>query len=245
MPQHKTPTRKNKRKKSDNTPTNQARNKKKPKEEKDMEDEISVVETLEKLTASIEFLTETVKEVKEELKAVKNELSAMKQLKEEVNSLKHQNTMLAERITQLEDYSRRDNIVITGIKENRGENCRSVVAEFLHECFEMTQVDIVRAHRLGPTTQPNRKLIVKLKNHEDKEKIMRNKRNLRDRNIKVFVDDHFSAQTARIRASLRPVLQEVKKVNPKAYLRGDKIYSDGRLFNHRQLHNLPIDVLNP
>ena len=84
-------------------------------------------------------------------------------------------------------------------------------------------------------------MIIRFKNHGDKEHVMRNRRNLKDRKPGVFVDDDFSPETSRRRTSLLPVLKELKKFDVKAHLRGDKIFSRGRLYSHRHLYDLPID----
>jgi len=70
---------------------------------------------------------------------------------------------------------------------------------------------------------------------------MRNRKNLKEKRQGVYVDDDFSPETSRRRSSLLPVLKELKKVDSRAHLRGDKIFSKGRLFSHTHLHELPID----
>ena len=194
-----------------------------------------------KLAQSIEFLTASVNEVKVELMQTKREMSTIGILREELACVKTDNQILKERIVAQEDYSRRDNVIVSGLKEGRGENCRSVVTKLLKEAFEMDNVEIVGTHRLGHPKHPDRKLIIRFKHHQDKERVMQNRRNLKDRRSGVYIDDDYSPETTRRRNSLLPVLKELKKVDGRAHLRGDKIFSKGRLFSHRHLHELPID----
>ena len=196
---------------------------------------------LDDLARSIEYLTESVNEVKAALIESQKEMKEIKLMKEELYSIKVHNQVLTERLISQEDYSRRDNIIVSGLKESRDENCRDVVRTLLKEVFNMENVVIVRTHRLGGMNQQNRKLIIRFQNYSDKEHVMRNRKRLKDKRASVYVDDDFSVETSRRRSSLIPVLRELKKVDIRAHLRGDKIYSRGRLFSHRQLYDLPID----
>lgn len=195
---------------------------------------------LDHVVQSIEFLTASVEEMKKALEETRKDIAEVNVLKEEIYCVKVQNQILSERITSQEDYSRRDNMIVSGLKENRDEVCRKVAIDFLKEAFNMDNVDIVRTHRLGGGDH-HRKLIIRFKNHADKEHVMKNRRVLKDKKPGVYVDDDFSQETARRRGSLLPVLRELKKIDPKAHLRGDKIFSRGRLYSHRQLYDLPID----
>ena len=168
-------------------------------------------------------------------------MNEIKMLRDEIASFKTYNQMLNDRLVAQEDYSRRDSMIVTGLKEVRDEDCRAVIAKLLKEVFDMDNVDIVRVHRLGYPNQQDRKFIIRFSNHRDKERVMRNKKNLKEKRQGVYVDDDFSPETSRRRSGLLPVLRELKKVDSRAHLRGDKIFSKGRLFSHSHLHELPID----
>ena len=64
---------------------------------------------------------------------------------------------------------------------------------------------------------------------------------MRDKQNKIYIDNDYAPETNRRRSSLMPVVRELRKVDPCAHLRGDKIFSRGRLFSYRQLQDLPID----
>ena len=270
MPEH-TPKHKSKRKKSGNTPQSEKRESKKNRiGESDEMDNIAILEQsvedirkqltqlsqdrsgkdilgesseskLDQLAQSIEFLTTSVNEIKNALNETKKEMMEMNMVKEELYCIKVQNQMLTERIKAQEDYSRRDNLIVSGLKALKDEDPRDVAKSFLKDVFSMENVEIVRVHRLGGANQQFRKLIIRFKHHSDKEHIMKNRRNLKDKKPGVYIDDDFSPETARRRGSLIPVLKELKKVDHRAHLRGDKIFSQGRLYSHRHLYDLPID----
>ena len=71
---------------------------------------------LDELVKSIEFLTQTVDELRTDVQVSRKEMQGMNVLQEEVNLLKYQNQKLHEKLTRQEDYSRRDNMIVTGIK---------------------------------------------------------------------------------------------------------------------------------
>jgi len=64
------------------------------------------------------------------------------------------------------------------------------------------------------------------------------------KNTGIYIEDHFCAETMRKRGSLIPILKEMKKLDPRTQLRGDKITYKGRLYNNANLHELPIDAHN-
>lgn len=196
---------------------------------------------LEAFRISMDFIASSLDELKKELKSTKQEIKDLKHVKEEVSGLRNQNKILTDRIISLEDYSRRDNIIITGIRENRGEDCRVICADLFKEAFGMSSVSVVRAHRVGPQTMKNRKIIVRFKFFTDKETVMRNRRVLKDKRPGIYIDDDFAQETLRRRQSLRPIVNLLKSIDERTHLRGDKIYHQGRLYSHNQLHDLPID----
>jgi ribA/ribD-fused uncharacterized protein len=199
---------------------------------------------LGELAESIQFLTLSIEDMKKTMKDTQESMAHMTQMKEEINCVKAQNVMLMNKLRLQEDYSRRDNMIITGLKEEEEENCRDIVAHFLNSCFEMNIVEVVRTHRLGKpvgTRGEGRKIIVRFKHHEDKEHIMKNRWRLKEKARGVYVEDDFCNETARRRASLYPIVKELKNTDKKAHLRGDKIFTNGRLFSPRHLHDLPVD----
>ena len=124
----------------------------------------------------------------------RKEIESLHHIREEVRIVRNTNTVLTDCINKQEDYSRRDNMVISGIVEKQGEDCRNICASLFKSVFEMDNVEVVHAHRLGPNSVRNRKLIVRFKYFEDKQKIMRNRKNLKARSPGVYVEDDFSQE---------------------------------------------------
>ena len=74
----------------------------------------------------------------------------------------------------------------------------------------------------------------------DKELVIKNRSKLK--NSGIFLNDDLSVMSTRQKSSLLPVLKELKRVNPRAHIRGDKIFSNGRLYDEKNIHELPIDA---
>ena len=81
-----------------------------------------------------------------------------------------------------EQFSRRQNVRVTGFVEEDDENCAE---KFVNLCREKIGLDVNddlvdRAHRVGKKEEgTNRAIIVRLKTHKDKLAILRNRKNLR------------------------------------------------------------------
>jgi hypothetical protein len=92
------------------------------------------------------------------------------------------------RLVHLEQYSRKANIRIFGVKESTRENCKQVVADIINDKLQLrytlSQDDIDAAHRLPQrdTSKP-KSIIVRFFRRDDKAEIMRNRRNLKSSGI--------------------------------------------------------------
>ena len=115
--------------------------------------------------------------------------SMLKELKAEIAVLQGKVKTLEDTIEKVaakakdnEQYSRRQNVRVTGFVEEEEENC---VEKFVNLCREKIGLDVNdeivdRAHRVGKKEEgANRAIIVRLKTHKDKLTILRNRRNLR------------------------------------------------------------------
>ena len=89
-----------------------------------------------------------------------------------------------------------------------------------------------------PGTQ--RPIIVRFRLYEDKELVTRQRKYLKETGI--FLNEDLCVESKRRRDSLIPVLRELKKVDAKAHMRGEKLFSNGRLFTADNIYDLPIDA---
>ena len=163
-------------------------------------DNYSVIGNLQRdigeLKKTCDFLTEETHVLRGQIK--KNETSL------EANAEKY-NT-LTDKTTDLEDRSRRSNLVFFNIPEPadgvQNENCEEKVKNLLHEMqlFAEYDIPIDRAHRLGkkpvgPGSKP-RPVIAKFTYYKDKEHIIKNGRKFK--NSTVNCSEDYSKNTLEI-----------------------------------------------
>ena len=121
----------------------------------------------------------------------------MKPFEEKIIKLEVKVLQLEEKCNDNEQYSRRYNVRIHGVKNpilavsDAKEDCFKTVIEFCRNelDIEVKHEEIDRAHRVGKSNSDGvRALIVKFKSYESKRKIMINKRKLKGRKLYVNED---------------------------------------------------------
>ena len=191
---------------------------------------------------SVDFISNSIDELRKELKQTQVELKKTQMLEQEILVLKSQNRAIKQKVLDMENYSRKDNMLISGIEEKENEDCRNLSKQFFKDRLKIKKdIELVRCHRLGkPGT--SRPLIIRFRLYEDRELVKRQQRLLKDTGI--FLNDDLCNESKHRRDSLIPVLKEMKKVDIKAHMRGEKLFSNGRLYTAENIHELPIDAHN-
>jgi len=124
-------------------------------------------------------------------------------------------TVMDQKLDDLEQYSRKDNIRIVGIADNRTpdnyENTPKKVVSFFNEALQLnlTQYDINNAHRLGPKGKGkfSSDIIVKLSSNIVKQDIMRNRKKLKHLDHRIYINEDLT----QLRASLYKKAREQVK----------------------------------
>ena len=125
------------------------------------------------------------------------------------------------RIDELEDRNRRNNIRIDGLVENENENWEETeekVQKIIKEDLGIEEeVIIERAHRTGRkmNNRSKRTVVAKLLNYKQKMKIMDTYKAKELWNQKLFINDDFSERTMEIRKELFRKANYERKVNGK------------------------------
>ena len=148
---------------------------------------MEVAAAMKSYLTSQEFKDIIAKAVKEAV--VQPMESILKELKAEIAVLEGKVKTLEDTIEKVaakandnEQFSRRQNVRVTGFVEENEENCAE---KFVNLCREKIGLDVNddivdRAHRVGKKEEgTNRAIIVRLKTHKDKLAILCNRKNLR------------------------------------------------------------------
>ena len=117
------------------------------------------------------------------------------------------------KVIDLEDGSRRNNLRMDGIKQTENETweeCERKVQSVLTNKLGIAEVHIERAHRGGMLKR-------------DKSNIMKNANKLK--NTGIYINEDFCKETNDIRKSLWPKVQELRKQNKYAYIQYNRIIS--------------------
>ena len=102
------------------------------------------------LVKSIEFLGAAFHDIIRDLKEMKSVIARNEDMKFEIQDLKKDNEAIRGRLRDMENYSRRDNLEIAGVKERAGEDCKQVCRNiFTNELQISKDIAIVRCHRVG------------------------------------------------------------------------------------------------
>ncbi len=91
--------------------------------------------------------------------------------------------LLSERITQLEQYTRRYSVIVKGIEKKRGENyenLREEVEKVISECNSTTTInDVDKFHRNGKRVGDVQDVIIRFKSHSAKEAFYKKRKTIR------------------------------------------------------------------
>lgn len=183
--------------------------------------------TIGDFTASTDFLSKKFEEGKQYHEETKNTIKSQGL---EINRLRKD-------LLYLESYSRRENLIISGLPEEQDETAVQTLAilqNFMDNELDVedaNQIQFQRVHRLGkPNSRRPRAIIARFLKYPDKERILSRGRNLRDKDIFMFSDYPETIQQSRRRQLKK--LKEAKENGKTAYFsksKPDLLYIDGHL----------------
>ena len=146
------------------------------------------------------------------------------------------------KLNRQEDYSRKHNIRIDGIEELKAETSEQThvkVTNMIKQCFNVANIDIDIAHRVGSpnSRQGSRTILAKLAKLSDRDFILRNTSKLKNSSIYIYED--LSEGTMQIRKSKMPQLKQARESGKVAYFVRDKL-----VIKNRNYANLPSNNIN-
>ena len=177
-----------------------------------------ISEEVDEIKKSLEF---TQNKFDEELAIVKSNIKKVKSDMKEITEDLLDSDKVSSKLIELEDRSLRNNLRIDGIAEDQNESwheCEEKVLEVIKGKLEIQDpIEIDRCHRMGKHKRNRpRTIIFKLNKFKDKQKILRNARNLKDTGI--FIYEDFCDDTMELRKSLWEQVLEHSRQNKIAHL---------------------------
>ena len=168
-------------------------------------------------------------------------------LKRDIAMLNQKCASLEQRLNNIENYSRRNNILISGLSENNGEDCNAVAQKMFTEKMQLTidNQDINVAHRVGTKSEKegsSRPILVQFNNMNKKNEVMSKTKKLKDTNI--YVNQDYCQSTLAARKKLLFIFNNCKRLPHYQYLKliGERLVIKGKTYTVANLHTLPEDL---
>ena len=177
---------------------------------------------MNELKKSIEFTEEVLEE---KVQIMHRKVSSLEEKVEEIYDYQIDPDEVQKKLTDLEDRSRRNNLLIDGVEEENGESwddCERKVKEIFMKKLELeNDIIIERAHRAGKSKygkkdQP-RTIVCKLLSYKDKVKVLQYCKKLKGSHI--YINEDFCQATLQYRKELWKEVKRLREEEDKiAYL---------------------------
>ena len=173
---------------------------------------------------SLEFSQLEVDELKKELASFRKENDKLKAEvdlhRSNILNITSNHEELENKIDLIDDKQRRNNLIITGVDEERNENheqCQNKVIKILKDKFELPNPDLNAAFRIGKIshTKP-RDILIKFHSSNQRDTVFRKKKVLKGQ--KIFVNEDYCKNTSDIRKSLLPKVHEARNKGLYAFI---------------------------
>lgn len=208
--------------------------------EKILKEQSKTTQTLKQLTKNLKHVETTVANIQERINAIEADMSRLTKCEELLaecegtcQSTSKQVQDMVEKIDDLENRSRRNNLVIYGVTEEAREDSKSLEQKVKKGIFkDILGIDVAsieRIHRVGyPQSERQRPVVLRLYNFAEKNKILSCCNKLKGSDISISED--FSKTVRETRAKLWKSAAGDKAKGAKVSLVYDKIKIDGKLY---------------
>ena len=184
---------------------------------------------------NIDELSQTLKATQIDFEKVKSSVNSPQNNEVTISHIQHIQSLIINQQKQLrteevrqKEYSQKHNLIFTGIREQRGEDCMRVIDSLiwnkLHLRGAIREIDI--AHRMGPyQAGKNRPIIVRFKTHRAKEITYGRRTMLNMKGVSIYL--HVSEDKKKHDRLLDKVVELAQKHDPHAKRTRDRIFYKG------------------
>ena len=181
---------------------------------------------INELKASIELTDNVVKNQAKDIKELKTKSKIIINNQASINNLEKSASSINEKLIDLENRSRRNNLRIDGIPEHVNEtwkDCEEKVKVLLKNKLKLKDdIQIERAHRTGKENQGRpRTIVFKLLSYKDKALIMSCGKRLAGSGI--YINEDFAKETVEKRKKLWEEVKKYRRDGKYAILQYDKV----------------------
>ena len=187
---------------------------------------------MKEIKYSLEFTQAQLAEAKPEISEVKTKnfdlLETDKIRRNQLNALKIENDQLKEKILNLDTYIRRENLIFSGLQEEKDEStsqCRKKLRHLFKNQLQIEQPDQIefqRFHRLGKKADgKDRDIIARFVRYVDRKRIWENKTKFKGSDVIVKKD--LPPEIESRKACLFPIYKATVSQKKKTLLIADKL----------------------
>lgn len=208
----------------------------------------------DKLSSAIDCLEDAQKDIKElqcenkKLTKLVNDMAAQleKQKTKEVLLSTKFNELLERQIAQ-ETYTRKESLIFYGIPQDNDEKaCVDRLQSFMKNNLQIPEnivdnMQFQRCHRMNKKMNPQ-PIICRFLCFPDRMTIWKARTKLKGTSFSISED--FPPEILARRKVLYPIMKAARKDQKKAYMNGDTLEIDGRVYTFKNLHTLP-ETYNP
>ena len=138
-----------------------------------------------KVTESLQNLSDKLDEIEAENKKKDEKIT---QLEERVKELEKEKKDIYDNIDEMEQYSRRNCLLLHGVRENSNENTDDIVVKTISENLDIDiqKEDLDRTHRVGKGNRADgkaRPIIIKFARYNVRRNVYSNKRKLKGKSV--------------------------------------------------------------
>lgn len=188
----------------------------------------NITQQISGLSSRVASFEERLTKMEQSIVSIAEIAPRLSELEQTVAHLREIVSKLGRKNDDLENRSRRNNLVIYGLAENSGETSDELletVTELISSKLEVKCSDIERCHRLGVRKSNNpRPVIIKLLDFRTKVAILSNASKLKS--TKIFINEDFSVRVRQIRRELWQNSAEIRQNAKKAKLHYDHLLVD-------------------
>lgn len=180
----------------------------------------AITREMHEMKVSLEYSQKDI----DEIKGKTRDIDALNEM---FSKLRKQIEELENKLDYLENQNRRNNIRISGIKEDRGESW-DITEKKVKDMFQdklgldSNSIVIERAHRTGkPRNGKPKQIVAKLLSYKDKEKVIKSSKKLKGTGI--FIKEDFSARVLQRRSEQYEELKKAREEGKIAYFNVDRL----------------------
>ena len=198
---------------------------------------VEIRKNIEALAQDTQSLTKTTEALKVENAKLQTETTA---LSNTIVCLKSELKKKSKKLSELETYTRRENLVFRGISQDTEEDCEQKVKRVIGNVMKIT-TDEMRfdlCHRIpGKRPQP---IIVRFNWFQDRVKVYNARSTLQGHPISIHED--FPQEVVNNRRSLLPIMKKAREMDKFSVVRGDKLIIDQKTYTMDDLYLLPPEL---